>query len=122
MPKSNKDYEKEAKKREGQRTELLNAHLREIQRKKADAYNIGSTEYEGDSITSKTDLGRMTSSRHPKTSVINHVWHDTPEIHTEGQAANRSRGNSQMRDNKTVSMDHHPYAKKGKVNAARKLS
>lgn len=101
MPTSEKDYEKERKQQEKKRTDILNAHLREIQRNKAQAHQIdsGGSSYGGDMIQSKTDKGLMTSSRHPETGVIHHVWHDEPKIRTEGKASNRSRGNSQMRDN-----------------------
>ena len=96
MPTSEKDYEKERKQQEKKRTDILNAHLREIQRNKAQAHQIdsGGSSYGGDMIQSKTDKGLMTSSRHPETGVIHHVWHDEPKIRTEGKASNRSRGNS----------------------------
>lgn len=95
-PRPERDWEKEEKKRQAKRTELLNAHLREIQRKKSDAFNIGSYEDEN-AIMSKTDKGRMTTSRHPDTGKISHVWHDEFDHRVEPSGTGH-RANKQMRD------------------------
>jgi hypothetical protein len=95
---SEKNYKKEQKEREAKRTELQTTHVKELARRKAEVFEVGHPGYDGDSIASKTDKGLMTTSRHPKTGEIHHVWHDEPKIVTE-KSGTGHKSNGQMRDN-----------------------
>jgi hypothetical protein len=100
---------------EANRTHILNAHLREIQRKKADAYNVGAYTDEH-SIMSKTDKGRMTTSQHPKTKEISHVWHDEYDHRVEPSGTGH-RANSQMR--KSYDGDKKVYLNGHEINVSK---
>ena len=53
---------------------LLNAHIKEVEKKnKADFFNLGWVTGD-DEIASKTTIGRIESKINPKTGKVTHKW------------------------------------------------